>query len=342
MNIKAYAHNFSVWLLQFIQLQLFITLFSLPILIAWGLPLSILSPVGNLIFSPILVLFLFLSCLIFFCEIFFIPNGSLIYLLETISSWWIKILDIPDKRWLIGFHQPSTLILIALPCLTFFILMHKKTSSLNRSIACFFALLIGLTIYANLSQKKNNHYTIDCNNGTIHILQKSNTITVVDPGYIGSRASSSSWAQYTLVPYIIKETGKTTIDHLVLLRPGTFLFETIAQLTRCITIKNIYIVYWDGAMPKNGLRAYFRLKKILDEQKINLIRFGNKPLVIEKKSDTPITITPLKTTISTNIISFPACFVQTQIDNNNITFYSAQYKHKENVYLPTQEEKLTS
>jgi hypothetical protein len=342
MNIKIYAHRFYLWLLQFIQLQLFITLFSLPILIAWGLPLSILSPVGNLIFSPVLTLFLFLSCIIFFCEIFFIPNGWLIYLLEILTAWWLKILRIPDKRWLIGFHQPSLFILIALPCLAFFILIHKKTSSVYRSIACFSGLLAGLIVYTHYAQPIDCYLPIDCNAGTLHILQKSDTVTVIDPGHLGSRASSTSWAQYTLVPYLIKQTGKTVIDHLVLLRPGTFLFQTVAQLTRCVTIKNIYLIYWEGAMSKNGLHAYYALKKILQEQNVTLIRFGYAPLIIEPAAETPITITPLKTPISKNDISYPACSVQTQIDNNTITFYSAQYKHKENIYLPAQEEKLTS
>lgn len=95
-------------------------------------------------------------------------------------------------------------------------------------------------------------------------------------------------------------------------------------------------------MSKNGLHAYYALKKILQEQNVTLIRFGYAPLIIEPAAETPITITPLKTPISKNDISYPACSVQTQIDNNTITFYSAQYKHKENIYLPAQEEKLTS
>ncbi len=342
MDITIYAHRFYRWLLQFIQLQLFITLFSLPILIAWGLPLSILSPIGNLIFSPVLTLFLFLSCIIFFCEIFFIPNQGLIYLLEILTAAWLKILQMPDKRWLWGFHEPPVALLIALPCLAFAILIHEKTSTLYRSIFCFLGLFGALFLHQWLVHPRSHYHPIDCNNDTVHIFEKNNTITVVDPGCIGSRASSSSWAQYTLVPHLVKKTGKTVIDHLVLLKPGTFLFQTISQLTRCVTIKNIYLICWHGSLNKNGLRAYYALKKILHEQNISLIRVRDTPCIIESSSENPITITPLETSISRNDISYPACRVQTQIDNNNITFYSAQYKHKENIYLPVQEEKLTS
>lgn len=342
MNIKAHAYRITLVLLQFIQLQLFITLFSLPILIAWGLPLSILSPIGNLIFSPVLTLFLFLSCLIFFCEIFFIPNKPLIYLLEIISRWWLGILQIPDKRWLIGFTHPPIPLLIALPCLTLGVLLCKKTCTLPRSIFCFTVLITGLILYSSSLQPKNNYYNLHCNKGTVHIFQKSNTITVVDPGYLGSRGSSLSWAQYTLIPYLLKKTGSTVIDHLILLKPGTFLFQAVTQLTRCITIKNVYLILWEGPMNKNGLYAYSLLKKILHEKNITLIRFGTAPITIPIPSNSPITILPLNTSITHRDVSFTACSVQTQIDNNNITFYSAQYKHKENVCLPTQEEKLTS
>ena len=43
--------KYTLWVLRFLKLQLFISLFAMPILLWWGLPLSILSPIGNLIFG---------------------------------------------------------------------------------------------------------------------------------------------------------------------------------------------------------------------------------------------------------------------------------------------------
>jgi len=107
------------WFLRFIQVQLFITTISLPILLSWGLPISLLSPLGNLIFFPVLVLFLLLSSLVFFFEIIHIPNEWLIYCLEKVTLAWFSILSIGNGATaLIGFSKPPKLFLIALPLLT--------------------------------------------------------------------------------------------------------------------------------------------------------------------------------------------------------------------------------
>lgn len=318
------------WVLRFIQLQLFITIFSLPILIAWGLPFSALSFVGNLIFSPVLALFLFISCLIFFCEMLCIPNTWLIYVLEVMTRWWLTLLKIPDKRVLVGCAYSSKLVLALLPVLALSVLFYKKTGSLHRSIISFISILLCFMLYAQYIQPTRNYLTPACNAGVVHIIQTPHRLTVVDPGgAIGQRASSMSWVQFTLVPYIIKQTGKTTIDHLVLLEPGTFLLQAITQLTRCITVKNLYLINWQGSLKKSGRKAYFGLKRSVQEQGITWVRFGDGLLTIADNGDAPITIKPLEKSISRQDISYPACSVQTQIDNNDITFYSAKYKHKE-------------
>lgn len=329
MKVKIHAYALYTWILRFTQLQLFITVVSLPILIAWGLPLSLLSPIGNLIFSPVLACFLFLACLIFFCEILFIPNAWLIYSLESITSWWHALLNIPDKRWLIGFKEPSMFILMVIPCLAFFIILNKHTREPHRSIVCFTEILAAIALYAHVLQPANNYWPISCNNGTIPIIQSNNKITVIDPGFIGQRTSATSWVQYSLVPHLIKQSSKNTIDHLILLKPGTFLFEAIEQLCRCATIKNIYLVYWQGTMKKSGLHAYGDLKKMITSQQIKLIRIGNKPITIADDSSVTLTITPLKTILSASTITYNACRIDTQIDNSDITLYSAQYTSKE-------------
>src|SRR5437763_195216 len=105
MTISSLAKKVKFFIIRFVQLQLFITLFSLPLLISWGIPLSLLSPLGNLIFGPVLTIFLFLSSLIFFSELIGIPNGLLIALLEKITTWWLCIMHANTQSWLVGFSQ---------------------------------------------------------------------------------------------------------------------------------------------------------------------------------------------------------------------------------------------
>ena len=54
------------WLTNFALVQLFLTLISLPILIAWGLPISCISPIGNMIYNPLLCIFTVYRTALFF------------------------------------------------------------------------------------------------------------------------------------------------------------------------------------------------------------------------------------------------------------------------------------
>lgn len=65
-------------------------------------------------------------------------------------------------------------------------------------------------------------------------------LVLVDPGVIGQRISSCSWIEYTLIPHIIKTTGKTRINHIILLQPNKVTFDAIALLCTKIEVKNIY------------------------------------------------------------------------------------------------------
>src|SRR3972149_9378673 len=102
-------------LLKSIQLQLFISFISLPFLIGWGLPISLLTPVSTLIFGPFLTCFLLISSLIFFLELFYLPNGALIWCLEKVTSAWLACLSLEQRAWLIGFSKPPLIVLLLIP-----------------------------------------------------------------------------------------------------------------------------------------------------------------------------------------------------------------------------------
>ena len=78
LNLNKMKHTFEArvnyWLMRTIYVQLYLSLMSSPILIYWGLPVSLASPLGNILFNPLLVVFLFFSSLLFFTELLHIPN----------------------------------------------------------------------------------------------------------------------------------------------------------------------------------------------------------------------------------------------------------------------------
>ena len=121
MSIESFKVKFKRYILNFTQTQLIVTLASIPILVGWGLQISLMSFIGNLIFTPILTIFLILSSIIFFTELLGLPNSFVIKILEITTNFWENALNLGKKEWLIGFCHPTTLILFLLPILIFYL-----------------------------------------------------------------------------------------------------------------------------------------------------------------------------------------------------------------------------
>src|SRR5438552_892464 len=118
VGFKNYLHSFINSFINFCYLQFFLMLISLPILISWGLPISLTTIFGNFFFTPFLTLFLLLSSLLLFFEIAHIPNYFIAYLLDFITRVWYFLLTFDKKYWLIGFAKPSLIVLFIIFFLT--------------------------------------------------------------------------------------------------------------------------------------------------------------------------------------------------------------------------------
>ena len=283
-------------LLRFLELQLFITIVSLPILIAWGILFSLLSFVGNLIFAPLFTCFLFLSSIIFFCQLLHIPSTLFISALTCVTNFWTTSLNFGSHNALIGYALQPTPILIALPLGALFFLQHKILSkTMLRRISGYSGLLIIFCLYITVfgtSQQSTKKITHNGRHATI-VHDKGN-ITVVDQGALGSSFSSESWSEYTLIPTIIKETGCSHIDTLILTKPGKIMLDVVKKLCEKISIKQIYLIIWEGTLPKHYWRSFFRLKETAQKHNITFSRIGNYPITIETSATTKIKIQPEK------------------------------------------------
>src|SRR5579862_4537065 len=116
--------SFTRWLLQAAAVQTFLTLVSLPILVAWGLPLSYLTPVGTLLFTPILTAYLWCALAVFFTTLCAIPNSYCIAALQYVSDWWLWILGLIKTPWQIGFVCPPIAVLIFIPISAFILVWY--------------------------------------------------------------------------------------------------------------------------------------------------------------------------------------------------------------------------
>jgi len=260
--------SYTQWqqpLLKNIQLQLFVSFISLPFLIGWGLPISLVTPFSTLIFGPFLTLFLLISSLIFFLELLYLPNSLFIWLLERITTVWLMCLNLEQKTWLIGFSKPSMIILLLIPCIALIIMHSKKipTISLRTAILALFLFATCVTLKCFSHRTANFITQIPCNKGEITIIHHHNTIILVDPAYLAARPSYESYISYTLIPEIIQSTGSMHVDHIIIGKLNKRILDAIQFLATKITIKNLYLPAWKGKIPLWAWRSYIHLKQTI-------------------------------------------------------------------------------
>lgn len=315
--------KFKKQLIAFAHLQLFITLISLPILVAWGMPISLLTFAGNFLFSPLLTAFLFLSSLVFFFEVVHLPNSLIIRCLEQITHVWLWLMRSADNRMLLPLAMPSISVLILIFIMTLIILHCKKNNTPTKGIVAY-AILMGLSCAYLALPARSTHEraTISCNKKDVHIFHHQNQLILIDPGAIGMRLSAASWCEYTLMPFLAKQWATNRIDHCIILQPNRIIFEALASLQEKMIIKNIYIPYWQGDMPRFWLKSFMQLKKSCQTHGCTLIRLGKKPLLV---LDT-ISIEPLDQTIIAHEFSYPAFQVSATLKSEKITLTPHKFK----------------
>jgi hypothetical protein len=307
-------------LLKSVQLQLFISFISLPFLISWGLPISLVMPISTLIFTPFLTCFLLVSSLIFFLELLYIPNAPFIWCLEQITTIWLACLNMEQRAWLLGFQKPPIIILCCIPLIAL-ILMHSKKIITMTTRTGLLALLL-ITTCAALKlfpYAQHNAITkITCNKGHITLTNHKNIVTMIDPGYMASRPNYESFISYTLVPEIIQKTGSMQIDHLIIGKLNKRILDAVQFLATKMVIKNVYIPAWQGKIPPFAWRSYVALKKTMlaDNGKLNSISYKKQ---LKHDADCTLFIEPSNTK---DICYYDATYKPLSINGtiNNETF----------------------
>ncbi len=204
------------FLLNFLQIQLFITLVSLPILICWGLPISKLSFVGNLIFLPILTLFLVLSSLLFFTQIFGIPNGVFAYLLDKLVLWWQHLLDYGSNSWLVGFSRPNFLFLVLILVFVLIVLTNKYLNMfIHRRIFALLGLVCFFTFYLFYNDLSQKNITLQYGKSKLLVSRNEDgRVFLYDFSFLCRKRNLANFLEYELRPYILKKFGTINIQDL--------------------------------------------------------------------------------------------------------------------------------
>ncbi len=222
--------------LFFLELQLLISIVILPILIAWGLPISIMSILGNLIFAQFLTAFIFISAILFTTDLLGIPNYFIAQALELITNIWHYILSFGSAHWLIGF--PEWIFSISLLCaIAACSLYYFKTYSQNYRIGWLIIFCLATPVIHVIFQKRSIHTVVVQGSQKIHLIKLHGKIYAFDCGALGARPSSQSWIEYTLSPTMVKTMGATHIDMLILCKSNSRTQDAATALMQHIPTK---------------------------------------------------------------------------------------------------------
>lgn len=259
----------QTWFYNFMHVQLFLSLISLPVLVAWGLPFSLMTVGGNLLFTPLLTLFLLISTSIFFFELFHIPNSWLIYLLEKLSGFWMRLLEYGSTSWLYGIDQWGLLICAFSAFIACIILHHKQWGKEKKSWILFSFLLLLPFFYQKIRFFFPQKFLITCIKKNVLITSHKGILSMIDYGALGEKKSANTWIQYTLLPQALKKAGSVRFDTILCPYATLSTLEALIILCNHAPVKKIVITH-PQRQSRHYKKCYKDLKALAQKEHILL------------------------------------------------------------------------
>lgn len=267
------SHKIINWLFHFFYTQVIITLIALPILISWGLGVSYMTFIGNLVFAPVLCGFLCISSLIFFTELLAIPNGILITILEHFTCWWHWLLSLGSRSWIVYFAKPPTWTLFAILLLTLWIMrtemMHSRVKRLGVSCIFLGIVLTFFLIWTQYVQHQPARFFLD---KRLIIENTEIGIKVTDHGFLNRKKSIDKFVEFELKPGLICSFGTPVIDEFVLANPGSGSLATAAVLCANRQVRTITLPYFEPFESKFAWAQFFKMKAAALENGVTIQR----------------------------------------------------------------------
>lgn len=251
MKKYSWWHNAKNALGSFTLTQLMLALASIPILVGWGLGLSYMNVVGNLIFTPFLVVFLLLCSLLFFAEIFHIPNGFIAALLNSFTHIWDYLLHFGSPCWLVTVAKPPIIILIIIFVMTVFVLFGRFFITVWERLLGLAAIACCCVVFFSFFQLyKNTISDVFRFNEKIYgiKLAHSSNIILIDAGYFSRKKSPQKMLEFELKPWLTKRYGSVFISELRFINLNKGNVAAIKALAHHWRIQS---VWFEKPFPKN-------------------------------------------------------------------------------------------
>lgn len=270
------------WLLRYFQVQLFLSLAALPFIAAHGLPFSPLAFVGNLIFNPIISLFLVVSSLYFFSILLHIPNGLITYALEKITAGMLWCLSWGSNKWLISLPLPQSpiaqwmiFIILFITPLLIIQWIRSLRSALITNAFLLFVSIAGLYFL----QPNTSDLLIELTTKKHILIKQSKTASgkhyfqFFDNDTFNSPRATNSWIAFTLIPTLRTQRGIACLNSVIIENTTGQSFRALTFLLQRIHIKRIFMPYFEPFEKKRDWRAYFEFKRAVKEHNVKVIRY---------------------------------------------------------------------
>lgn len=233
------VQKFAAYLLSALRIQLFISLVAMPILVLWGLSVSVLSIPGNILFAPILTIFLLASSLIFFLELIYLPNNWLIQVLEKLTLLWLGAAPENNVRYLLAFPQKTWFIFILSLILAIYVIAYLDQF---KHIWWLSLLLVSSCLIAKLPiWTQETTYELTKNKQKLKINFKKGNIIIHDYGIFNHSNGIQTWIKYQLIPSLIKNFGILKIKSLYLSKPSKHTQINLEILKNNLIIESIHL-----------------------------------------------------------------------------------------------------
>ncbi len=221
-KIRKLRNKFFVWLENALFLQSVCILASTPILYGWAMPCSKMTILGNIIFSPFMVVFIFLSAFIFiFGLIGFYPK--IIYLIfDSFMQIWRRVLAFGSHNWLtIPDFVALGIWAFGILGVTFLIIKDFNRSIVRYFCICWmlvFSAILILPVHLGLFYKGQISFPYKKETGLVFKRTEAGQILCIDDGVFGRSQEPAKFVLYKMRPFLLKKLGTLNLECLTLRR----------------------------------------------------------------------------------------------------------------------------
>lgn len=265
ISIQKINTAITAYILSFFELQFVISLMSLPLLISWGIPISIMSPLANFIFTPLLIVFLWCSCLATVCTLTGTPCTIFERALESIAHLWLHLLSFSRPEWLIGF--PASMLWLSIIICVFIVALYTYIKPSTKHCAILLGLiwcaLILVSPYFRTHGELKKIGTLP-----LWIAHIQNKTYLIDHGALCNKKNMFTNFDYTILPELVRHTGHSSIDTVVFCKPSNKLCKVAQQCHEQLNCSTIMVT------PK--AQCFQKLQEQFNNTGINIIALHTK------------------------------------------------------------------